>query len=127
MSDLSTSPPKNNLFEKVAAAVTSADADLMGEEGLHSWLSLAPIHSASYPMNPHKATTEKTEKIADAAASLSTDQTVAPAPKERTSSISSAGSSTSSGFIKLRFLKLSPVHGGGEPGVSDYVEWEEEE
>ncbi|KAF2430037.1 hypothetical protein EJ08DRAFT_661244 [Tothia fuscella] len=36
-----------------------------------------------------------------------------------------SSSTSSDSPFKRRFLKLGPVHNGGEPGISDYVEFDE--
>jgi hypothetical protein len=90
----------------------------------HSFLSLAPTLSASYPSNPTTSTgsagqAEEIKKILGEA-----DDEVLKANAEKTrrsSSLSSEGSVTGSG-IGRRFLRLGPVHGG----VSGGGDWSEE-
>jgi len=48
-------------------------------------------------------------------------------PSEHIKKDRRSSSTSSYGAFRLRFLKLGPVHNGGDPGVSDYVDIEEEE
>jgi hypothetical protein len=72
------------------------------------FLSLAPVHSESFPVNASGAA--KTEAAAAESAPV---DTVTPTPKEeRSDSVTSQNS--------VRFLKLNPVFFGGERAVSDF-------
>jgi len=84
-----------------------------------TFLVLAPVCSSSFPAKP----TETRSSSVSAPAPAKKPQTfeVQPLQKERRSS---SASSSSSG--RYRFLKLGPVHFGGEPGELDYVEIPEE-
>lgn len=81
------------------------------------FLVLAPVMSSSYPAQPSESRNTSVTTTAKNAQSFD----VEPVKKERrSSSISSSASG------KYRFLKLGPVHFGGEPGEHDYVGIQEE-
>jgi hypothetical protein len=98
-----------------------------------TFLVLAPVSSASYPMHPPvrspkveaTPTINPTEKwfIPAEISSSPIDRSEKTAEVEymphksrRSSSVSSSES-----FGRPRFLKLGPVHFGGEPGVPDFT------
>ena len=76
------------------------------------FLVLAPTQSNSYPASP--VGSPSTAAVSTALSAVPLDDT-----HKRTSSVSSTSSEELKG---LRFLKLGPVHFGGEPGVSDYAD-----
>jgi len=96
------------------------------EQPLHSFLSLAPVQSASYPLQP--TTGAASPNVAKATAPdsgipnpprdlvLSAEEVTRVTKTRRSSSASSAG------IGPKRFLKLGPVFWGGEPGVGDYAD-----
>lgn len=71
------------------------------------FLVLAPITSTDYP-----TTVTRTPSVVPASATP-----VVQAAKDRRSS-----SVSSSGGLQKKFLKLGPVHNGGDHGVSDFAE-----
>jgi len=82
------------------------------------FLSLAPATSASYPQAPKRAAAASgTPLTTGALSALPAQLTV----KERTSSMSSDGSSTKPASV-VRFLKLGPVH-YGEHADGGRVDW----
>jgi hypothetical protein len=96
------------------------------EQPLHSFLSLAPVQSASYPLQPTAgAASPNVAKatIPDGGIPnpprdlvLSAEEITRAEKTRRSSSVSSEGISP------RRFLKLGPVFWGGEPGVGDYAD-----
>jgi hypothetical protein len=96
------------------------------------FLVLAPVMSTDYPSSASSRTSSidsikpSLGKLPSESSESAIDMTE-PAEaglhinKDRRSS-----STGSYGAFTRRFLKLGPVHGGGDPGVSDYVEIEEE-
>jgi len=92
------------------------------------FLSLAPVHSNTYPAAQQTtASASATTAAAKPSSPTSPSSTTAPAtlPLDTTAEKtrrSSSMSSTSSGLNPQRFLKLGPVFYGGEPGVPDYAE-----
>jgi len=82
----------------------------------HSFLSLVPIQSDSYPSSTASSTastpSDKAPEIVSPRMNA-VDQELAAVPEKtrRSSSVSSG-----------RFLKLGPIHFGGEPGVSDFAD-----
>jgi len=98
------------------------------------FLILAPVLSSDYPSQPSsRASSVNSITAPTPAISTSTipptsaidesalaDPAAQPKKGRRSSSVSSHG-----GF-RRRILKLGPVHDGGTPGVSDYVELDEE-
>ncbi|KAF2453494.1 hypothetical protein BDY21DRAFT_367025 [Lineolata rhizophorae] len=78
------------------------------------FLVLAPVHSDGYPSGP------MSPRSPPAADSPASPMGIAVADKARRSSSVSSASSAASG--PARFLKLGPVHFGGEPGVPDFSE-----
>jgi hypothetical protein len=92
-----------------------------GQETAHTFLSLAPTTSASYPVakSPPKSPVQAPTIPTQQTTSAETVSAVIPesVKTRRSSSLSSDGSA------KRRFLKLGPVHGGeaGE-GLGDWSE-----
>lgn len=74
------------------------------------FLVLAPVCSSSFPAQPTEARS---------ASITSEPQSFEIEPVEKESRSNSSGSNDSVG--KFRFLRLGPVHFGGEPGELDYV------
>lgn len=83
-----------------------------------TFLVLTPVMSPTYPSQPALPAT--TSPLSPPVGSV-TSPIIEPIKKARRSS---SISSTSS-FTK-RYLKLGPVHGGGDPGITDYVDIDEE-
>jgi len=81
----------------------------------HTFLSLAPTTSASYPLTP--AAKSPSPKSPAAAPVLPSPETIDELLKTRRSS--SLGSDASS---KRRYLKLGPVHFGEGDGKGDWSE-----
>lgn len=99
-----------------------------------TFLTLAPVTSASYPKRPttsSSASKFKTAPVVDQVddfipterasptigyADTTADEIEFMLKSRRSSSVSSAES-----FGRPRFLKLGPVHWGGEPGVPDFT------
>lgn len=79
-----------------------------------AFLVLAPITSDNYSAQ------QSSPSASRLGSSSITSPVVEPVKKERRSS-----STGSTGAFSKRYLKLSPIHGGGEPGVADYVDVEE--
>ena len=117
MSSSNTVPTTKETFLR---SVTDAPGQL------HSFLSLAPVQSASYPVQV--ATGAASPNVAKATAPdsgvptppgdlvLSAEEVTRVEKTRRSSSVSSEGISP------RRFLKLGPVFWGGEPGVGDYAD-----
>src|ERR1700709_1015847 len=90
-----------------------------------TFLVLAP-ETQGYKPTADASRSASTPSASDKAATTTeaVDATLIPAPTSnktrvrRSSSISSASSSAS----RLRFLKLGPVHFGGDPTASDFVD-----
>lgn len=79
----------------------------------HTFLSLAPMTSSSYPVRKPSVTAPKADGLAP--------EIIAAMEKtRRSSSLSSNGS----GAGKMRFLKLGPVHSGVHEGEEG--DWSEE-
>jgi len=92
------------------------------------FLVLAPVLSNSYPaMSPlFRSTSIASESAASSdEANTAVDTTTiaeidsALKKTRRSSSVSSTGSG------RTRYLRLGPVHWGGEPGIADFVEADE--
>ncbi|KAI9815819.1 MAG: hypothetical protein M1832_005233 [Thelocarpon impressellum] len=96
------------------------------------FLVLAPVQSASYPISRESSISTSTKPVPEPSAAspvimtapatpeideVSTDSAVSTVSTVSTPSRSSSVSSTGN-----RFLKLGPVHWGGEPGVGDWAE-----
>lgn len=79
-----------------------------------AFLVLAPITSDNYSSQQSSPSTSRS------APTNLTPPVVEPVKKERRSS-----STGSSGAFGKCYLKLGPIHGGGDPGVADYVNVEE--
>jgi hypothetical protein len=93
---------------------------------LNQFLTLIPVQSASFPASP-ESTASSTAEASPEQTTLKSDpvpaEEVAAALKNsRSDSVSSAGSSKA----EFRYLKLGPVFWGGVPGVSDYVDLEDQ-
>jgi len=93
-----------------------------------AFLVLTPVLSNSYPAIPavSRSTSIASESAASAEEASPTVDTTTVAEIEsvlkktrRSSSVSSTGSG------RARYLRLGPVHWGGEPGVPDFVEADE--
>jgi len=87
------------------------------------FLVLAPVTSNSYPTEDSARTSSISSALSsETAVEVSAPvELVEPVIKERRSSSMSSTSSAS-----RRYLKLGPVHGGGDPTVPDFVEAEEQ-
>lgn len=117
---------------------TKAKSPHPQEQKAHAFLVLAPTQSASYPLARVTTTSanvivESNDKSSPTSPSVVTSPLLAPAPKPTTTTStdgneflaadkSSRSSSISSDGARTRFLKLGPVHWGGEPGVGDWAE-----
>ncbi|KAF2091097.1 hypothetical protein K490DRAFT_62423 [Saccharata proteae CBS 121410] len=95
------------------------------------FLALAPVSSSNYPVTP-MGTSPINAGASDGAAPVSpTEELASPAVKAPEMSVtkkerrSSSVSSNSSSGAPFKFLKLGPVHFGGEPGGSDFAEVDE--
>lgn len=96
------------------------------------FLVLAPVMSTDYPSPVSSrassvVSAKPSPTIVGEPATSAVDETepaeaMVQFQKDRRSS-----STSSYGAFRRRFLKLGPVHNGGEAGVSDYVNIEEEE
>jgi hypothetical protein len=80
------------------------------------FLSLAPVHSETFPKPSVSPKLSPTTVVADAVID-SPPSTPIHKPMHRSSSTSSVGSVAE----KRRFLKLGPVHWGGAIGENDYA------
>ncbi len=85
--------------------------------GLRSFLTLLPVQSSTYPTYQPLSLIYQAPPSPESSASAS--------PKQG----SVSGTDSSTGPAKpndptMRFLKLGPVHFGGEPGVGDYADHE---
>ena len=87
----------------------------------HKFLVLAPVLSATYPIQPVASQLSLDSLAADSTSKTNQAVFVNPIQKERRSS-----SVESSDFSSPRFLKLGPIHFGGEPGQSDFAEHDDE-
>lgn len=98
------------------------------------FLILAPTLSSDYPsQNSSRASSVGSTTAAPPALSTaalpSTSAIDDSAPADATEQVKKdrrSSSVSSTGVFRRRILKLIPVHNGGEPGVSDYVELDEE-
>jgi hypothetical protein len=88
-----------------------------------SFLVLAPVTSDNYYISPQSSPVIAPSGQTNSTVSSLTTTLVEPVKKEARSS--SSGSTGSSGPFGRRYLKLGPIHGAGEPGVTDYVDVEE--
>ncbi|EON69021.1 hypothetical protein W97_08279 [Coniosporium apollinis CBS 100218] len=79
-----------------------------------TFLALAPTQSNSFPASPPSMSPRNSVAAVDAV-----EPALGMETKRRSSSVSSGEAG------RARFLKLGPVHYGGEMGVSDYAEQEE--
>jgi len=117
----------------MSTATSTIDGSGSKNENNFTFLVLAPVSSASYPMLPpvQSPKAEATPAVNPAEkwfipaelSCLPADQAEKTAEVEymlhkarRSSSVSSSES-----FGRPRFLKLGPVHFGGEPGVPDFT------
>ncbi|KAI9817099.1 MAG: hypothetical protein M1827_001211 [Pycnora praestabilis] len=94
---------------------------------LSNFLVLSPVHSDSFPTSPKsKPSTTNDSAILSpslkAGAGPSVDEISDLLAKTRRSSSTSSSNSSEKGTPKFRFLKLGPVHWGGEQGMSDFAE-----
>ncbi|KAI9714563.1 MAG: hypothetical protein M1812_006368 [Candelaria pacifica] len=101
-----------------------------------SFLSLAPVQSASYPTTPastpgnsKRGSEQATPGSSNSQPAIAspTDNMAAPSPSEiatalKTTRSSSTSTVDSDTLGRNRFLKLGPVHWGGDPGVSDWAD-----
>jgi len=132
----------------VIAAITGAECSLYSKASLEStlpsqaahtsrvprrdsfFLVLAPVMSSDYPTqaSSRASSVVSTKPILTGELSGSAiDTTESAEPSEQIKKDRRSSSTSSFGASRLRFLKLGPVHNGGDPGVSDYVDIEEEE
>jgi hypothetical protein len=95
----------------------------------HTFLSLAPTTSASYPVNPiTKSPVPKspvqapTDPTAAAATQATTPAVPAPSALEEALKTRRSSSLSSDASGKRRFLKLGPVHFGEGDGNGDWSE-----
>jgi len=111
------------------ADVTSAMSQSQ-EPNAPTFLALLPTQSTSYQQSSLSSKPSSTETAISAAAqaappkptaalsSPSTDESGATLKARRSSSVSTT---SSEGIEKKRFLRLGPVHSGGNPCDSDFV------
>jgi len=98
------------------------------------FLILAPVLSNDQPSQPSSRASSINSITAPAPAISSTTTTSTSAIDESAPADSAeelkkarrSSSVSSNGAFRRRILKLGPVHNGGELGVSDYVELDEE-
>lgn len=81
------------------------------------FLSLAPVHSSSFPKSPSLSPITGALSAVVDASPLSPP----PSPLQKAIHRSSSTSSVNSVTEKRRFLKLGPVHWGGAIGENDYA------
>lgn len=92
-----------------------------------NFLVLAPVTSESYPIAPRRRPVitfsgkADEEAIATSPELSPTDDLISVEPLAIKTRRSTSVSSTSSEGRRLRFLKLNPVHWGGEEGEDDYA------
>jgi len=92
-----------------------------------TFLILAPEHSDAYPQQTSRtSSTSSTAVDTSATEASAVDATTAAEPTDMTKKTRRSSSISSTGSTGRRFLKLGPVHFGGDPRVSDFVEAEEE-
>lgn len=95
-----------------------------------AFLILAPEKSEPYLQQPKETSrTSSTSSTATDASVLDTsavDTTTEAEPNEATQKTRRSSSISSTSSARRRFLKLGPVHFGGDPLESDFVEAEEE-
>lgn len=98
------------------------------------FLVLSPVTSSDYP-SPTSTRTPSVDSSAPPKPLLASitqtlgsaiDLTGSADASEQVQKDRRSSSTSSYGPFKRRFLKLGPVHNGGESGVSDYVEFDEE-
>jgi hypothetical protein len=98
------------------------------------FLVLSPVISSDYPSNastqvPSTASSVSSKPLLASmapAVGSAIDLTGSVEASEQVHKDRRSSSTSSYGPFKRRFLKLGPVHNGGEAGVSDYVDFEEE-
>ncbi|KAI9705836.1 MAG: hypothetical protein M1836_005242 [Candelina mexicana] len=124
----------SNTKKTLEAGNSSTGSNPHGET--FSFLTLAPVQSASYPTSP--VSTSNTSKrsseqvtpgpsISIPAIASPSENTTGPSAAEiavalKTTRSSSTSTVDSESTGRNRFLKLGPVHWGGNPGVSDWAD-----
>jgi hypothetical protein len=88
-----------------------------------NFLVLAPQTSSSYPKEQTAAS--RASSVSDRNAAQSASSVIAAAQQARSTRSDSISSSSSAASATRRFLKLGPVHYGGDPAESDFVEVDE--
>lgn len=104
-----------SLTEEPASGIQAA----LRQRRPSNFLILAPVTSDSYPKKAPLASDKKEELSASTAAVVGA--TAYDIPIVMKTRRSTSVSSTSSEGRRLRFLKLNPVHWGGEEGEDDYA------
>lgn len=97
------------------------------------FLVLSPVTSSDYPSHALSRTSSvdapvPTKPLLSSitqALGSAVDLTGSAEASEQVQKDRRSSSTSSLGQSKRRFLKLGPVHNGGDPGVSDYVDFEE--
>jgi hypothetical protein len=127
---------EGSLYSKAASQATlpsqaAHTSRVPGQDS--SFLILAPAMSSDYP-SPASSRTSSIASVKPLHATLSgeslesaVDMTETAEAGEQINKDRRSSSTSSYGAFRRRFLKLGPVHGGGDPGISDYVNIEEEE
>lgn len=117
----------------MSPATSTINASGSKNENGFTFLVLAPVSSASYPMHPpvRSPKVEATPAINPAEKwFIPADISSSPIDRsEKTAEVEyilpktrrSSSVSSSESFGRPRFLKLGPVHFGGEPGVPDFT------
>lgn len=86
-----------------------------------TFLSLAPVQSASYPKAPASPVTKSPVESNLAAAATETPKPVDNIITGPTVQFTARRHSSTSSVGSQRFLKLGPVHWGGNTGDDDYA------
>jgi len=102
------------------------------QQPLHTFLSLVPVQSASYPLPPvlgavaanTKKDTTPDMVLSPAVPTLSRDEVLTGEMVDHAIKFRRSSSVSSDGVGPRRFLKLGPVFWGGTPGVGDYADEE---
>jgi hypothetical protein len=134
----------------VMAAITGTESSLYSKATFHTtlpsqaahtirapqldtaFLILAPVMSSDYPTPASSrasslaSTKPSAPVLAGELSGSAIDMTESAEASEQIKKDRRSSSTSSYGAFRRRFLKLGPVHNGGDPGVSDYVDIEEE-
>jgi hypothetical protein len=126
-SKMSSASQVANLIEE-NPVTTIPTAVIAGIRRPHTFLCLAPVHSASFPKAPQSPAMSPATITAEPSIATAMEESILPPPASPTTELkhkavhrSSSSASAVSATDKQRFLKLGPVHWGGNIGDDDYA------